>query len=160
MAGPDGREITSRRAVADDTAALARSRYRFRAELGDPVEAEGAFVARTIPWLAARLRGDAWRAWVAVDAEGGIVGHIFAQAVEKIPNPVPEAETILYITNAYVVPALRGGGIGARLLEAALESRRELGVETVILWPSERSAGLYRRYGFATPATILELPRS
>ncbi|CAA9555018.1 MAG: hypothetical protein AVDCRST_MAG88-1042, partial [uncultured Thermomicrobiales bacterium] len=129
---PGGSAIGIRRAGVSDAAALAVLRYRFRAELGQPVEAEGAFVARATPWLAERLRGDAWRAWVAVDAAGEIIGHIFAQAVEKIPNPVPEAETILYITNAYVVPALRGGGIGARLLEAALEERRELQVETVI----------------------------
>ena len=114
-------------------------------------------MARTAPWIAERLAGVAWRAWVAVDADGKIVGHVFVQFVEKIPNPAPEAETLAYLTNLYVAPPLRNQGIGALLLEAALDSCDAMDVETTFLRPSKWSVPLYLRHGF-TDAALLERP--
>jgi predicted N-acetyltransferase YhbS len=150
-------DVAIRPADAGDATALATLRYRFRAEVGTPNETGDAFVARAAPWIAARLSGDAWRAWVAVDAGGEIVGHVFVQFVEKIPNPVPEAETLAYLTNLYVVPPLRNAGIGARLLRAALAACDATDVETVFLRPSRDSVPLYRRHGFVD-AALLERP--
>jgi GNAT superfamily N-acetyltransferase len=121
------------------------------------VETEDAFVGRAAPWIAARLAGEVWRAWVAVDADEGIVGHVFVQFVEKIPNPVPESETLAYLTNLYVVPRLRNHGLGARLLQAALAACDAMDVETTFLRPSNGSVPLYLRHGF-TDAALLERP--
>lgn len=146
-----------RLAAPDDAPVLARMRFAFRAELGDAVEAEDAFVARCAPWMAERLGGDGpWRCWVAED-EDGIVGHACVQLLEKVPNPVEEREHHGYVTNCYVVPARRGGGLGGRLLSEALAWCRERGVDAVILWPSRNSRSLYRRHGFAAPDDVLEL---
>jgi GNAT superfamily N-acetyltransferase len=149
--------IHVRPACADDAVTLATLRYRFRTEVGEPVETEEGFVERAAPWIAERLAGAAWRAWVAMDTDGEIVGHVFVQFVEKIPNPVPEAETLGYLTNLYVAPPLRNQGIGALLLQAALAACDEMGVETVFLRPSAGSVPLYRRHGF-TDAALLERP--
>lgn len=132
-------------------------RYRFRTEVGEPVETEEGFVARAAPWIAERLARNAWRSWVAVDADGEIVGHVFVQFVEKIPNPVPEAETLAYLTNLYVAPPLRNQGIGALLLQAALAACDVMDAETVFLRPSKGSVPLYRRHGFMD-AALLERP--
>jgi predicted N-acetyltransferase YhbS len=151
--------IHIRPAQPGDATTLAMLRYRFRTEVGEPVETEAGFVARAAPWIAARLAGAAWRAWVAVDADAAIVGHVFVQFVEKIPNPVPEAETLGYLTNLYVAPPLRNQGIGALLLRAALAACEEMDVETVFLRPSRGSVPLYLRHGFMD-AAFLERPTS
>jgi GNAT superfamily N-acetyltransferase len=149
--------IQIRSARAEDASTLATLRYRFRTEVGEPVEPEEAFVARAAPWIAERLSHDTWRVWVAVEADGAIVGHVFVQFVEKIPNPVPEAETLAYLTNLYVVPGLRNQGIGALLLQSALVACEAMDVETTFLRPSKGSVPLYLRHGF-TDATLLERP--
>jgi GNAT superfamily N-acetyltransferase len=151
--------LAIRRATVADAARLAALRYQFRSELGVAVEDERAFISRLTAWLNARIGQPQWAAWVASDAADQIYGHIFAQFVEKIPNPVVEAETIVYMTNVYVVPPLRNRGLGARLLAAALDDCDRADIDTIILWPSTRSESLYRRHGFAQPTALLERPR-
>ncbi|HEU4452334.1 MAG TPA: hypothetical protein VFR81_04710, partial [Longimicrobium sp.] len=100
-----------RPAVPGDAPAAARMRYAFRAELGTPNEPEDAFVARCGAWMAERLASGAWRGWIAEDGGGAMVGQAWVQLVEKMPNPVDEAELHAYVTNCYVLPGMRGGGI-------------------------------------------------
>jgi GNAT superfamily N-acetyltransferase len=145
-----------RRAIPGDAVHLALLRYEFRAALNNPVEDREHFVARCTSWMAERLdEGSTWRCWVA-EAGGAIRGHLWLQLIEKIPNPVPERELHGYITNVYVQPAARGEGTGAMLLEAALAHCRAAGVDSVVLWPTERSQPLYARHGFAFPRDLME----
>jgi ribosomal protein S18 acetylase RimI-like enzyme len=150
--------ISIRPAAPVDAPALARLRFRFRATWGEAVEAEEAFVTRAAAWFAARLVTERWRGWVAVDGSGEVVGHVFVQLVEKIPNPLSEPEVIGYLTNAYVVPEWRNRGLGRRLIEAALAACDAMPLESVVLWPTEESVSLYQRLGFAPPAKLLERP--
>jgi GNAT superfamily N-acetyltransferase len=147
-----------RAATPTDAPALAQLRYQFRSELGTPTEPEPVFVVRAADWFAAHLVQGEWRAWVASDGADRLIGHLFAHLQEKIPNPLIEAETIVYFTNFYVVPAWRSQGIGEQLMQAAFSSLRELAIDTAILWPSARSTAFYQRIGFATPPKLLELP--
>ena len=97
-----------------------------------------------------------WRVWVAERSNtGALVATLWFQLIEKLPNPGNEAETHAYITSVYVTPDARGGGVGSRLIEAALATCRDLEVDTVFLWPSARSRALYARYGFVESADIL-----
>ena len=73
-----------------------------------------------------------------------------------MPNPVEELERHAYVSNVFVQPAFRGG-IGARLLEAALAWARSHGVDRVLLWPSARSVTLYERHGFTHRGDVMEL---
>lgn len=144
-----------RRAAPEDAAALAALRWEFRSAIGKVNEAGDAFVARCGEWMRARLgRGGAWRAWVA-EAGGEIVGTVWVQLVEKMPNPVDEAEVHGYLTNLFVRDSLRGGGTGGRLLAAALEECAAAGVHTVFLWPTQRSRPLYRRFGFVGDGDVM-----
>ena len=148
--------IGIRLATPADALELARLRHEFRAALNDPVEDVESFVARCTPWMAERLDGGSrWRCWVA-EASGAIRGHLWLQLIEKIPNPVPERELHGYITNVYVQTDARGSGTGGALLEAALAYCREAGVDSVILWPTERSQPLYARHGFDFPRDLME----
>lgn len=147
-----------RAATPADAPELARLRYEFRAAERPAVEPSEEFIARTTAWMQERLAPHtAWRCFVAVRS-GTIVGHVWVTLIEKIPNPGSgEPERHAYLTNLYVRPTERGG-TGSALLEAALDWCRGQRVDTVILWPSERSRSLYARFGFDASRAILALP--
>jgi GNAT superfamily N-acetyltransferase len=107
--------------------------------------------------MRARLTEDSpWRAFVA-ERDGSLVANVWVQIVEKIPNPGPEPELHAYVSNFFVLPAERNAGTGTRLLNAVLDHCRTRLVDTVFLWPSERSRPLYHRFGFQQPADMLAL---
>lgn len=153
---PDSIHI--RRAVLGDATQLAVSRYRFRSEFGQPSEPQTAFIERATYWFTEHLALPHWRAWVAHNPSQQLVGNLFLQLIEKIPNPVVEAEQIAYITNVFVEPAYRNLGLGARLLHAALDSCRPEEVDSVILWAYPASVSLYQRAGFQVPEILMERP--
>ena len=142
-----------RRAEPGDADSLAALRWEFRAAIAPPNEDRAAFVARCAAWMRVRLGDGAWRAWVA-EARGEIVGTVWLQWVEKMPNPVDEPEVHGYITNLYVRESARGG-VGGRLLAAALEDAVAAGVHQVFLWPTHRSRTLYRRHGFTGDGEVM-----
>jgi GNAT superfamily N-acetyltransferase len=145
-----------RPAAPADAPELARLRYEFRTRLGPAVEAEDDFTARCAAWMTARLAdGGGWHAWIATRDEA-IVGTIWLEQIEKMPNPTPESETHAYITNVYVRESERGAGLGSALLAAAVQWCEESGVHAAILWPTYRSVPLYARHGFAPPDALLE----
>lgn len=150
---PDATPAAIRRAAADDAEALAALRWEFRAPLGRVNEDADAFVRRCAEWMRARLAGGLWRAWVA-EAGGRIVGTVWLQLVEKMPNPVAEPELHGYVTNLYVRETARGG-VGSRLLAAALEECAAAGVHAAFLWPTEGSRSLYRRFGFTGEGEVM-----
>jgi GNAT superfamily N-acetyltransferase len=94
--------------------------------------------------------GTPWRAWVAV--RHPLIGQVWINTLQKVPNPIAERERHAYLSNLYVQPAERGG-IGARLLETALAWTAANGVDRVVLWPSVRSVSLYVRHGFTRDGT-------
>ena len=150
----DAPAVIIRRATADDAEALARLRWEFRAGIGQVDKGEDAFVARCTAWMRARLaEGGAWRAWVA-EAHGEIAGNVWMQMIEKMPNPVHEPEVHGYVTDLYVRPSARGG-VGGRLLAAALGECAAAGVHHAFLWPTERSRPLYRRLGFTGEGEVM-----
>lgn len=148
-----------RPATPADAPVLAELRWAFRTahyRSDTPVESHDVFVARCTAWFATELAGDDWRAWVAV-RDGRLVGQIWAGTIRKLPNPVVEPESHLYVSNLFVEPDARGG-VGTQLLEAVLEWARGQAFDRVILWPSPRSVSLYTRHGFVrTGGSLMEL---
>lgn len=145
-----------RRAVAADARELALLRFEFRAGLADASEPPEAFVERCAHWMADRLEADsAWRCWVACD-DARIVGMIWLNFIDKLPNPAIEAEHHAYITSLYLQPEMRGRGVGSSLLARSLDACREAGVDAIILWPTPESRTLYARHGFAVRDDLME----
>lgn len=142
---------TIRRAKPADADELARLRWEFRVESGTPpsttfdefVDEMRSFVGDVL------TAGSDWRAWVAEDVDR-LVGCVWLHLVERVPHPnLRRGERpIAYVTNMYVVPELRDGGIGRELLDAAVDYARERRASAAILWPSPRSTSFYRRAGF------------
>ena len=102
--------IAIRRATPADTRVLATLRYEFRGNHAPPTETAAAFVRRCADWMRRALRDSRrWRCWVAVSHAphlpgGAIIGHIWVEIIDKVPNPGKEAEHHAYITNLYVQP--------------------------------------------------------
>ena len=141
--------------MESDAPVLARFRYELRSSGGELVESEGQFIERCARWMRARLHSDScWQCWIA-ESGGVACGNIWAQMVEKIPNPVVESECYIYITNFYVREAYRGQGIGTRLLSEVLDWGKTKNAHTAILWPRERSKSLYLRHGFSVADDLM-----
>jgi GNAT superfamily N-acetyltransferase len=102
------------------------------------------------------IDSSAWRCWVIYDGKQ-LVGHVCVQLFEKMPNPVNEPEAHAYLTNFYVVPEMRGRGVGTKLLKKALAWYRAQDADAVILWATAETKSLYRRCGLHEPVDILEL---
>ena len=151
--------IQIRLARSKDSNALAELRYQFRAEAGTATETKSRFVRRCASWMKKRLFSGSrsWRCWVVDDGKQ-LLGHVFVQLFEKLPNPVKdEPELHAYVTNFYVIPEVRSRGFGKRLLDKALSWCGAQGVDAIIFWATPGSRPLYRRCGFAESVDIFEL---
>jgi GNAT superfamily N-acetyltransferase len=150
-------DVGIRVATAADALMLAKFRHAFRARRSPAEENETQFVERCNVWMEERLReNNSWRCWIA-EQDRTPVGHLWAQLIEKIPNPSTEPEFHAYLTNFYVRGDARGLGIGSNLLSIALNWCKACEVHAVILWPTERSRSLYLRHGFVVRPDLLEL---
>jgi GNAT superfamily N-acetyltransferase len=112
--------------------------------------------------MANALQQNNWRCWVAQRDEI-LVAALWLQLVEKIPNPTAEPEALGYITNFFVGESERGKGLGSRMLSDVLTWCREQHsakgrlLNSIVLWPTERSRHLYLRNGFDVPEDLFEL---
>ncbi|HET9672688.1 MAG TPA: GNAT family N-acetyltransferase [Actinomycetota bacterium] len=131
----------------DDIADLARLRWQLYVEQEGEREPLQAYQDRFVAFALQALATDRWHAWVARDAER-LVAAMWLQTVIRIPVPGKIAGPIGYLTNVYVAPAHRDGGLGSRMLELVLEWCRTKGFSCVITWPTSRSRPFYRRGGF------------
>jgi GNAT superfamily N-acetyltransferase len=151
--------VRIRLASSSDCRALAELRYRFRAETEPVTETKSQFLRRCASWIKKRFRSGSypWRCWVLDDGKQ-LLGHVCVQLFEKVPNPVNnEPELHAYVTNFYVVPEMRGQGLGEKLLNKALSWCRARETDAIILWATPASKSLYRRCGFVESADIFEL---
>ena len=140
-----------------DAPALAKLRYALRSSMGVVTEPEDDFLERCADWMKEHLKaGSVWQCWVAESGQG-LIGCLWLQLVEKIPNPRSEPEHHAYITNFFIQGFARGKGIGSRLLSTAIAWCKARDVHAVILWPTERSRALYERSGFAVRDDLMEL---
>lgn len=114
---------------------------------------------RCTAWMRRRLSTRSrWQSWIA-EERGRIVGHLWLATIEKVPNPIAEAERHAYVTNLYVRPENRGAGLGERLMAGAVKWCRSHDVDSVILWPTRRSRPLYSRHGFNSAKGLMERTR-
>jgi GNAT superfamily N-acetyltransferase len=149
--------IEIRLASESDADTLARLRYELRASSHEVIENEEAFLARCVAWMNDRLRqGSYWHCWIA-ERQSIAVGAVWAQLVEKIPNPVAEPEHYVYLTNFYVREEYRDQGLGSRMLAAVLAWAKSENAQVVLLWPTERSKPFYLRHGFSFASDSMQL---
>ena len=153
--------IQIRTAAASDAPQLANLRFGLRSRPTN-IEAKDDFLRRCSHWMATALQQDDWLCWVA-ERDGMLVGALWLQLIDKIPNPTTEPERIAYITNFFIDESQRGQGLGTCMLNEVLawcrneQSNGERLIAGIILWPTDRSRPLYLRHGFQVPTNLLEL---
>lgn len=147
-----------RLATEHDLAGLAEMRWSFRTEdgAGHAVIERAEFLEACIEFLRQGLAEGRWAYWIA-ERQGEIISHICVQRVGKVPKPERLGDEFGYVTNVYTKPAYRGQGIGTELMARVTAWARREGLDTLIVWPSEQSAGFYGRAGFSALNTVLEL---
>ena len=103
----------------------------------------------------ARLRagGEAVH-WIAI-ADGAPIAAMSVVLVKKLVSLEATAGRWGYLTNCYVAPSHRSGGVGAGLLAAIQAWAKSEALEFLIVWPSERAFDFYRRAGFVAPDDVL-----
>lgn len=150
-------KVEVRLARVSDAPALASLRYALRASTGRATEPEAEFIQRCTSWMQNHLNEtERWRCWAA-EEEGRLIGAVWVQLVEKIPNPRLETEYHAYLTNFYIAESARGRGLGTQLLQTAIKWCESREVHAIILWPTDRSRSLYERHGFSVREDIMEL---
>jgi GNAT superfamily N-acetyltransferase len=87
------------------------------------------------------------RFWIAEAGEEP-VGMVNLVLFERMPRPGLGSSRWGYLANMYVVPEHRGNGVGQVLVRAAVDEATTSGCERIVLSPSERSVGFWRRLGF------------
>ena len=134
-------------ATIDDLDSLASLRWELYVEQEGELEPADAYRDRFVVFAREALATDRWHAWVARDATGS-VGAMWLYTIDRMPVPGKVAGPIGYLTNVYLAPAHRNGGLGSRMLEQVLGWCRAQRFSCVITWPTPRSRPFYRRGGF------------
>jgi ribosomal protein S18 acetylase RimI-like enzyme len=134
------REIQVRRAEAGEATAIARLLDEFNREFDEPTPGVEA--------LAENLR----RLFASTDLAVLLAGEgPDAVAVLRFRGSIWDGGLEAHLQELYVVPALRGRGIGRRVLDAAIELAREAGATNIDLntgATDTAARNLYESVGF------------
>lgn len=135
--------VRTRRAVAEDTCAIASVLYESFAEYEASYTPEAfSFTVSTPEWILERMREGP--VWVALEGEK-ITGTVGAVA----------KGTLLYVRGMAIVPSARGSGAGRMLMERVEEFAIEQGFKRMTLSTTPflaRAIRLYERFGFRRSA--------
>ena len=96
--------------------------------------------------------GDLLRAWIALDEEGAVVGHVGLAQVEPRVAELLGTPVRASVTRLFVTPSARRGGLAARLLDTAHAAE---GGRLTLEVSDEGTAAIaaYERYGWLRVAT-------
>lgn len=137
----------------EDRSALAALRATWAAEQDPALADDPDFEAVYSGWMDANPRK-----FFVAEQDGELVGMLNLLVFERMPKPGKEPSRWVYLGNVYVLPASRNSGIGAQLVEAAIEFSQGIKAARMVLSPSPASRNFYARLGFQ-PAAELNILR-
>ena len=146
-------EVQFRRAEPADIDALLRLQAGYYQEDGYPHDKGKARRAWEI-FLSDTSLGSAW----AVDSAPGLVGYVVVTLGYSLEYLGIDA----FIDELYLIPAVRGQGLGRQALKVAEAVCAELGVDALHLEVERSKTGareLYRRFGFVDSKRVLMTKR-
>lgn len=111
------------------------------------------FVGLFVSWL--RDHADTHTCLV-VEQDADLVGFAIVAYFDRVPTAEAVERTSAELQSLYVVPFARNTGVGARLIDAALNVAREAGAERITVHSSERAMTAYVRAGFGSSAKFME----
>ena len=99
-------------------------------------------------WARRHLRSGGFRAWLAQNSEGKIVGGGALWLRPAQPRPGYEREVQPYLLSMYTERASRGQGVASRVVREAVNWTRKNGYPSLRLHASEMGRGVYSNQGF------------
>lgn len=151
-----GDAVKVRAALNSDRDTLALLQWRWRVEEwgGEPRLSLADFRRDFAAWAAAH--GASHLPFVAEEGDDA-VGMAWLAVTERVPTPARWERLGGSLQSVYVTPLLRNAGVGEALVRAVIERAALLGLDYLMVHPSERSFPFYRRIGFAETGRYLEL---
>jgi GNAT superfamily N-acetyltransferase len=148
--------VTVRQAHGHDHRSLAQLQWRWRVEewRGHAEMTEAEFVDALTAWAAENA--ETHTPFVALEGDDP-VGMAWLALILRVPTPPRWTRRGGLMQSVYVVPGRRNAGVGASLVGAVIAHARALGLDYLLVHPSDRSVPLYRRMGFAAMDHHLEL---
>ena len=137
----------------NDRAALAALRATWAAEQEPEQQDDPEFEDAYSDWMEANPRK-----FFVAEVDGELVGMLNLLVFERMPKPGKAPSRWVYLGNVYVLPDFRNAGIGARLVQAAIEFSQGTNAARMVLSPSPASRNFYARLGFQ-PAEELRVLR-
>ena len=147
--------VTVREAGAEDGPTLARLRWEWSVEDGQPAGPYDRFERGFLEFWRDALAGGRWHVWVG-EVDGAVVSNIWVYRVPKVPRPHPEPSAYAYMTNVYTDPAHRNAKVGSAVLARVVEWALERELEGIYVSPSEESVAFYERAGFTWSSQWME----
>lgn len=146
--------ITYRPATLEDLDALAALRWEVEVEMHGDLDNRDEYLAVYRDARGSDMERGTCRAWLAEAAERPIACvQLIWWAAPTVNLPRRKRG---YVTGVYTHPAYRGQGIAHQLMETLIEHAREIGIQRLMLYPSEMGAPLYAHLGFG-PSRGMEL---
>lgn len=142
--------LENRIANAADLPQIADLRWRLRVDDAptlDPSDYD-RFVADFIRISEAEWQPSDIVHWIAAD-DGRVLAIMSVIIVRKLPSPEELRGRWGYLSNSYVLPEVRNGRVGQRLLTAIKDWASSEDLELIVVWPSERAYPFYERAGFS-----------
>jgi GNAT superfamily N-acetyltransferase len=149
--------ILFRKATLDDFYELSRLRWDYSHEETDrESHSFDLFTKQFKIYLEDSISSGNSHIWVA-ELDGKLVSNLYLEIVRKVPRPWQIQRAWGYITNVYTMPDYRGQNIARKLMEHAILESKHLGLDSIMLWPSEKSIAFYERLGFRNLDDCYEL---
>lgn len=138
-----------------DVLALCSLRWEWRLDRGErPPNPRPVFEHDFTEWCAQHAATH--RAFLA-EIGGDGVGMAWYGVYDRVPGPEHWTRRSGSVQSVYVTPSAREAGIGATLIRALLVHAAAEGLDHLLLHPTDRSAPLYRRLGFAPRDQAMEI---
>ena len=134
-----------------DVADLAQLRALWREASVTP-----EFLASFSAWFLREQSSRWW--WLAADETQRVVGMVNVKLFDRMPSPGAPPSRWGYLANLYVLPQHWRSGVGGALVQAAVHRAQQERLVRLVLFPSEQSMSLYRRFGFRPAHELLMRP--
>jgi GNAT superfamily N-acetyltransferase len=153
MPGDDS--VLVRVATPADAESLARLRHAWWVQdHGEGGLDEESFLPAFASWMQER---STTHIPFVVDRDGQPIGMAWLVLVDGIPWPHRFIRCSAHVKSVFVVASERSSGVGTILMGYVVAHARQLGLDYLVVHPSERSFDFYRRLGFAGSDKLLEL---
>lgn len=135
-----------REAVDKDINDLSKMRWEFQTESIDDeiIWTKDKFIDSCKDFYTNTINSSDWVFWVA-ENENMIISHVSIHIINNIPCPSRLVNKWGYLTNSYTKKEYRNRGVGTQLIKHAIKYAKSNNLETLIVWPSDKSFQFYER---------------